>query len=151
MSQIVGEAAFIQSVKELLLLIALAFFLGFLFWLIIYFSILLRFRKHRNDITCYPTRCATLAARVSLGVVIVGTILGLLIFGGVLTVYIITKNSIDTMNPDLLSVPLLDIVVPILISSVILGTLIEARISLKRISPHDFGLACEGATIAEGK
>jgi hypothetical protein len=151
MSGIIGDPAFIQSVKELLLLITLVIVLGLSFWLIIYFSLLPRFWKQRGTITRYPTRCATLAARVSLGIVIVGTILGLLIFGGVLTVYIITKNSIDKMNPDLLSVPLLDIIVPILISSVILGSLIEARISLKRISPQDFGLPCEDAINAEGE
>ncbi len=132
-----ADATFVQSIKELSFFIMLVVVLGCMSWLVIYANLSMRFWKHRNQIPSYMTRCAMLATRLAIGATIVGFIIGMLIFAGVLIIYTITYVTLGLLSPDLFVVHPSAIILPVLIISVILGSLLETRSMNKKISLYD--------------
>lgn len=132
-----ADITFVQSIKELLFLIMLVVILGCMSWLVIYANLSIRFWKHHNQIPRYLTRCGMLATRLSIGAVIIGSIIGILIFAGVLIIYTITYMTLGLLSPGFFVTHPLEILRPILIISVILGSLIETRSMNKKISLYD--------------
>ena len=132
-----ADITFVQSVKELLFLVVLVIILGFISWLVIYANLSIRFWKYHNQIPKYQTRCGMLATRLSIGAVIIGSIIGLLIFAGLLMIYTLTFMTLGFLSPGLVVTYPLGIIRPILIISVILGSLIETHSMNKKISLYD--------------
>ena len=132
-----ADVTFIQSVKELFLLIMLVIVLGCMSWLVIYANLSIRFWKHRNQVPGYLTRCAILATRLAIGAVIIGSIMGLLIFAGMLIIYAITYMTLGLLSPGLFVAHPSAIIRPILIISVILGSLLETRSMNRKMSLYD--------------
>ena len=132
-----AEITFIQSSKELLCLLMLVLVLGCLSWLVIYANLSIRFWKHRSQISRYLTRCAMLATKLSIGTVIVGSVIGILIFAGVFILYTIAYRTLGLLTPGLFVIHPLGVIRPLLIISVILGALIETRSMNRKISLYD--------------
>jgi len=72
-----------------------------------------------------------------IGAVIIGSIIGLLIFAGLLMIYTLTFMTLGFLSPGLVVTYPLGIIRPILIISVILGSLIETHSMNKKISLYD--------------
>ena len=137
MNPTMADVTFIQSVKELFLLIMLVIVLGCMNWLVIYANLSIRFWKHRDQIPRYPTRCGILAARLAIGAVVIGSIMGMLIFAGLLIVYTIAYMTLGRLSPGLSVVHPSAIIRPVLVISVILGSLLETRAMNRKISLYD--------------
>jgi hypothetical protein len=132
-----AEITFVQSVKELFFLIMLVVVLGCMSWLVIYANLAIRFWKHRDQIPRYLTRCAILATKLSIGAVIIGSIMGMLIFAGGLIIYTLTYMTLGLLSPGLFIAHPSAIIRTVLIISVILGSLLETRSMNKKISLYD--------------
>jgi hypothetical protein len=132
-----ADITFVQALKELFFFIILVGILGCMNWLVIYANLSIRFRKHRNQIPRYLARCALLTTRLSIGAVIVGSVMGMIMFAVLLILYTLAYLTLGLLSPGLSVVHPLAIIHSLLIVSVILGSLLETRSMNKKISLYD--------------
>ena len=132
-----ADPRFFQSIKELLFLIMLVIALGCVSWLVIYANLAKRFWQHRSQVPGYLARCAILATKLAIGAAIIGFIIGMIIFAVVLIIYTLTYLTLGLLSPGLFVVHPSVIILPVIIISVILGSLLETRAMNKKISLYD--------------
>ena len=111
--------------------------LGGLSWLVIYANLTQRFWQQRRQIPRYLARCAILATKLSIGAAIIGFVIGMLIFAMVLIIYVITYLTLGFLSPEIFVAHPSAIIIPVLVMSVILGSLIETWAMNKKIPLYD--------------
>lgn len=132
-----ADPRFLQSIKELLFLIMLVIALGCVSWVVIYANLTKRFWQHRSQVPGYLGRCAILATKLAIGAAIIGFIIGMLILAAVLIIYTLIYLTLGLLSPGLFVVHPLAIILPVLIISIILGSLLETRAMNRKISLYD--------------